>query len=107
MGFEDINKKDYSKIADPNLFGAEEAINYVIKSGQMRDAVYARDDVQQFLKEIDLGNAMEWADRIDRFEVWQLVIHRPDMTKKKAIACAKKFHDTKVNAVVEEYLKNS
>ena len=107
MGFEGLNTEDNLKGEDPNFLAVEEAIINAIINSKIQNEVYAQKDVREFLTSISLDDAMDWADRIDRFNVWQIVLGRPDLDRAKAIACAEKYHDTKVNAIVEDYLKNN
>ncbi len=72
--------KDFSKIIDPNFFSPEEAMSCAISNTQLRDNVYSRIDVIDFLKNIPLEKAIEWGGKIDRWTVWQIILNRPDVT---------------------------
>ncbi len=94
--------KDFSKIGDPNFFGVEEAMTYCISSGNSRDKVFARADVQAFLKTASIKVAMDWGARSDRWDVWKMILSRTDLSFKDILDCAEREHSSAVWQIVLE-----
>ena len=102
MNLEGGDKEDFSNKETFNSFNAEELINGAIRDGTLRKEVYERKDIQEFLKNIQLADAMVWGSKIDNWNVWKIILGREDVTFDDALRCAEEQQDSKVWQIVLE-----
>lgn len=71
-----------------------------IKTGKGRPELARQPDVVEFLEKEPLGGAQNWGKEIDNWEVWKVILGRPDVDTLEAIRFAIKYHCTAVYQII-------